>query len=95
MERPVTAWALCGLIVALAFVYAYFVHLSIGNAVAAREAQDAASTLSARVSSLESRYIAAKSSVTESDIARLGLAAPASAPVYIAAGTAASLSFNR
>jgi hypothetical protein len=94
MEHPVTAWALCGLIVALAFVYAYFVNLSIGNAVAAREAQDRATAIASRVSSLESQYIAAKASVTEADIPRLGLSAPSRSPIYIAASNREALSFN-
>jgi hypothetical protein len=95
MERPVTAWFLCAVIFSLACVYAFFVNLSITNAVAAKETQSQISAIASKVSALESRYIAAKSSVTEADAAALGLSKSSIAAVYIAKVSGESLSFNR
>jgi hypothetical protein len=95
MEHPATAWALCGLIAMLALTYAYFVNLSIGNVVAAKDIESRVSSLSSQVSALESRYIALKSAVSPDDAPSLGMAQAAAAPVYIAKASERSLSFNR
>ncbi len=94
MERPVTAWALAGMIAALVLSYAYFVNAAIVNIVATKDMQVQISELTSEVGNLEAEYLAAKSALTLDEARSLGFVSSTSDASYITK-TSFSLSFNR
>ncbi len=95
LERPVTAWVLLGAIIALVFVYASFINATIMNIVATKGMQASATALTASVSGLESRYLAAESAFTMDDALAMGFTASSGDIVYISKANASALTFNR
>ncbi|MBX4209199.1 hypothetical protein KW799_00665 [Candidatus Parcubacteria bacterium] len=94
-ERPITSWALLGVIFAFVFAYAYFINATISNIVATKDMQSKLGALTSSVSGLESRYLAAKSSLTKDDAFAMGFTEPKGEPVYVSKVSIGSLSFNR
>jgi hypothetical protein len=95
MERPVTAWALTGMIALVAFSYAYFVNGAIVNIVATKDMQVRISDLTSQVGNLETEYLAAKSSLSMDEAATLGFAPAGTDVAYVAKTSSSALSFNR
>jgi hypothetical protein len=95
MERPVTAWALTGMIALVVFSYAYLVNAAIVNIVATKNMQVEISNLTSEVGNLESEYLAAKSALTLDDALALGFAPAGSDVAYVAKTPSSALSLNR
>ncbi len=95
MERPITSWALVGMIVALVFSYAYFVNAAIVNIVATKNMQVEISNLTSEVGNLEAQYLAAKSALSIDEAHVLGFVESHSDASYIAKRPVGALSFNR
>lgn len=95
MERPITSWALVGMIVALVFSYAYFVNGAIVNIVATKDMQVEISDLTSEVGNLEAQYLSAKSALSLDDARTLGFIESRADASYIAKRPVGALSFNR
>ncbi len=95
MERPVTAWALTGIIALVVFSYAYFVNAAIINIVATKDMQVQISDLTSQVGNLETEYLAAKSALSMDEAVTLGFASAGSDVTYVAKTPSSALSFNR
>lgn len=92
IERPITAWILISCISVLAFMYVFFVAGAIMNAVAAKNTSSEVASVSAAVSDLESKYLAAKSSIDLEYAKSMGFFESKSDTIYIAKkGTSLSL----
>lgn len=59
-------FALGGLLIALAFIYSYFIMMSVSHVVARENVQYEAEQLSGNVARLEQQYLAASVHITES-----------------------------
>mgnify|MGYP003559813966 FL=1 len=95
IERPVTSWTLLAIIGLLVSVYISFVAGAVSNAIAAKDMQSQISALTSSIGSLESQYIAVKSSITLDEAKAQGYSEPVDSIVYVAKIPAASLSLNR
>lgn len=93
IERPWIAWALVGAVFALLLSYAYFINGAVANMVAAKSLRSDIVALTSKTGSLESEYLAKKSTIDLAYAHSLGLK-EASEPVYVAK-KASALSFNR
>ena len=94
-ERPVTAWAVLAVAVALVCAYAYFVNGAIASIVSAKAMQEEKSSLASAVGELEGRYLAAKSAVDLDYLIAMGFKQSPEETVYIAKKPTGDLSFNR
>lgn len=95
MERPVTAWVLVGAAIVFLVLYGYFVNGAIVNIVATRDMQAQIADLTSKVGSLESTYLAAKSSITADYAHALGFDTANVNASYIAKRSIGALSFNQ
>ncbi|HEU5114946.1 MAG TPA: hypothetical protein VFT82_04245 [Candidatus Paceibacterota bacterium] len=95
LEQPITAWVLLGIIGVLTIAYGCFINATITNIVSTKTIQAKIASLTPSVSALESRYLAAKSSITMDDALADGFSQSNADPIYISRATAGSLSFNR
>lgn len=95
MERPIVAWALCGVILALIVTYSFLVNAAVANVVSAKEMQSRIAALDAEVSALESSYFAAKSAVSLDDALAAGFVPAGSDVAYVAKHSVGTLSINR
>ncbi len=95
IEKPVTSWTLLAIIGLLVSVYISFVAGAVSNAIAAKDMQSQISALTSSIGTLESQYIAVKSSITLDEAKAQGYSEPVDSIVYVAKIPAASLSLNR
>lgn len=95
IEHPITSWALLAVIVCMVFAYAGFINATISNIVSTKDMQVRVGALTTSVSSLESSYLAAKSTITLEGALAQGFVPSKSDAVYISRASAGSLSFNR
>lgn len=95
IERPITAWALLIVIGILGCAYGFFVAGAIANALAAKDMTAQASSLTASLGELESKYLSAKSSIDLSYAKSNGFLESAAGTIYISKAKTPSLSLNR
>lgn len=95
IERPVTAWFLVGLIIALLGVYVYFVSGAVANVIAVKDTQSQIASLTSSIGNLESNYLAAKSEMSFESALAAGYAEPKDVALYVSKKSPVALSFNR
>lgn len=95
LEKPITAWALLGIIGVLLSVYVYFVSGAVANVISVKDVQSRIAALSSSIGNLEANYLAAKSSLSLDMALSAGYSEPKEVALYVSKKTAVALSFNR
>lgn len=88
------AAAFAGLCAASVFLYGAFLLLAVEHAAALTDAQGKIQDMSAQVSDLEARYLAAEKALTPERATELGFTAPKEVTTVYASGPARTLSLR-
>ena len=75
-ERPIYLWVICGFIVVLAMLYAYFLNAAIVSVVRRESLEQNISLASSNVGVLEGKFLADERPLTADAISNYGLSIP-------------------